>query len=195
VNENLAPIAVFAYRRTNLLTKTLDALERCPEFADSPVFIFSDGPRSGGAEADVAAVRKLVRGRLRRNMTLIESSMNRGLAASIISGVSQLCNDHGRVIVVEDDLIVSPSTLTWFNAAGVSRAQTLPMSRLVIVTGAQLKTVYGKKAFEEFDASSWDKKYPANVQSWRRNWEHVTAFLSFPRPCGGPTIPRMPSRP
>lgn len=117
LNRNLAPIAVFAYRRTDLLTKTLDALERCPGFADSPVFVFSDGPRSGGVEADVTAVRKLVRERLRRNMTLIESSMNCGLAASIVNGVNQLCCDHGRVIVIEDDLIVSSGALTWLNAA------------------------------------------------------------------------------
>lgn len=111
----LAPLALFVYRRTDLLNTVLDALEACPEFPETPVFIYSDGPRNPKVEADVLAVRHLVRGRLRPNMTLIESPENKGLSRSIISGVSDLCKRYGRVIVMEDDLIVSPIILTWFN--------------------------------------------------------------------------------
>jgi hypothetical protein len=111
----LAPLALFVYRRTDLLNTVLDALEACPEFPGTPVFIYSDGPKNPKAEADVLAVRDLVRGRLRANMTLIESPENKGLSRSIISGVSDLCERYQRVIVMEDDLIVSPIILTWFN--------------------------------------------------------------------------------
>ena len=110
-----APIAVFAYRRANHLSATLDALEKCEGFADSPVIIFSDGPRSEREAEDVAKVRKLIRSRLRPNIKMIERERNFGLAASIIDGVTGLCNEYGRVIVLEDDLVVSPSTLRWFN--------------------------------------------------------------------------------
>lgn len=112
-----APIALFTYRRTDLLGSVLDSLEACPEFLESDVFVFSDGPKDAAAAADVAKVRKLLRDRLRRNMTLIEAPENRGLANSIIAGVNRLCQDYGRAIVIEDDLIVSPALLTWFNAA------------------------------------------------------------------------------
>jgi len=112
----LAPVALFVYRRTRHLTKTLDRLERCDGFSQSPVFIFSDGPRPG-AEADVAAVRSLVAARQTPNMTVIESAANLGLANSIIAGVGQLCDRFGRVIVIEDDLLASPALLTWFNRA------------------------------------------------------------------------------
>jgi hypothetical protein len=49
-------------------------------------------------------------------MTVTALPTNRGLAASIIAEVSTLCASHGRVIVVEDDLLVEPATLAWLNA-------------------------------------------------------------------------------
>jgi hypothetical protein len=115
-NSRLAPIALFAYRRTRHLSLALDALSACPEFAESPVFVFSDGPTDASA-GDVAQVRAMLRGRRQPNMTIIEAPANRGLAASITAGVTQLCDEFGRAIVLEDDLIVSPSTLGWFNGA------------------------------------------------------------------------------
>lgn len=112
-----APIAVFAYRRVEMLGQVLDALEACPEFSASPVYVFSDGPKTQAHGADVAAVRAAIRGRLRPNMQLVEADRNQGLAASIISGVNRLCEEYGRVIVMEDDLISSPLILNWFNQA------------------------------------------------------------------------------
>lgn len=112
-----APLAVFAYRRSTHLAAVLDALERCAEFASTPVFVFSDGPRDAAAAIDVAAVRQMLAKRARPNMMVIEAPQNRGLANSIITGVTDLCDRYGRVIVIEDDLVVSPALLTWFNQA------------------------------------------------------------------------------
>ena len=112
----LAPIAVFAYRRAAGLARTLDSLQACPEYADSEVFVFSDGPAGPAAARDAAAVRALLAARRTPNMTVIEAPDNRGLAASIIGGVTQLTEQFGRAIVIEDDLRLSPATLTWLNA-------------------------------------------------------------------------------
>jgi hypothetical protein len=112
-----APIALFVYRRMELLNHVLDALEACPEFSESNVFVFSDGPKTPVAAVDVAAVRALILSRLKPNMRLVEAPQNKGLANSIIDGVTRLCNEYGRVIVIEDDLIVSPVILAWFNNA------------------------------------------------------------------------------
>ena len=117
MRQSLAPVAIFAYRRTAHLAKALDALDRCSEFAKSPVFIYSDGPRTPDVTNDVEAVRQLIRARRRPNMTVVERSSNLGLARSIISETSALCESFGKVIVIEDDLLVSPATLTWFNSA------------------------------------------------------------------------------
>lgn len=117
MTHQLAPVAVFAYRRTAHLAAVLDNLELCPEFASSPVYVFSDGARDRDAAQDVAAVRRMLAARARPNMKIVEASRNRGLANSIIAGVSDICDRYGRVIVIEDDLLVSPALLTWFNTA------------------------------------------------------------------------------
>jgi hypothetical protein len=49
-------------------------------------------------------------------MTIIEQPTNVGLANSIIGAVTELTERHGRVIVVEDDLVLQPSALKWLNA-------------------------------------------------------------------------------
>jgi hypothetical protein len=48
---------------------------------------------------------------------LIERPTNWGLARSVIAGVSEVCESHGRVIVLEDDLVVSRYFLDYMNDA------------------------------------------------------------------------------
>ena len=50
-----------------------------------------------------------------------------------------------------------------------------------------LKAIYrakdaeaGHQALDDFDAGPWGQRYPAIVQSWRRNWSHVIPFFVFP---------------
>ena len=52
---------------------------------------------------------------------------------------------------------------------------------------AALKPVYraenaesARERLQEFEAGAWGKKYPAIVQSWRRNWEQVIPFFAYP---------------
>jgi hypothetical protein len=115
--SQFAPIALFAYRRVEHLVRALDALSACPEFLDSRVFVFSDGPKDEASNADVTRVRAALRARLTPNMTIVEAPAHCGLAGSITAGATRLCDEFGRAIVLEDDLIVSPSVLTWFNVA------------------------------------------------------------------------------
>ena len=116
-DAGLAPLALFAFRRVGPLARTLASLKACPEFEHSPVYVFSDAARTASQEREVDEVRALIQGQLTPNMRLICAPNNRGLAESIIKGVTELCETYGRVIVIEDDLLVSPSILTWFNQA------------------------------------------------------------------------------
>jgi hypothetical protein len=49
--------------------------------------------------------------------TIIERESNLGLARSIVGGVDRLCESHGRVVVLEDDLIVAPDFLHYMVSA------------------------------------------------------------------------------
>lgn len=111
----LAPIAIFSFRRPRHLAATLEALQRCPEFSASDVIAYSDGPRGPSDSDDVAEVRRLLRARKTPNMTIVERPNNVGLANSIIEAVTEITQRAGRVIVIEDDLILQPAALAWLN--------------------------------------------------------------------------------
>jgi hypothetical protein len=113
----LAPIALFAFKRPAHTRRALESLAQNPEFAESPLFIYCDGARHDIESAQVEQTRQLVHAWPHPQKTVIERDRNWGLADSIIAGVTELCSRFGRVIVVEDDLIVSPVFLNYLNAA------------------------------------------------------------------------------
>lgn len=50
-------------------------------------------------------------------VTVNESPCNRGLAQSIITGVTEIVNKYGKVIVLEDDIVIGRHFLEYTNAA------------------------------------------------------------------------------
>jgi hypothetical protein len=116
----LAPIALFAFDRPDLLTRTLKSLEQCHGFAESPLYMFCDAARTSDPAQvrRVEAVREILRRTANsRSATIIEAASKKGLRSSIVEGVSQVLESHDRVIVLEDDLILSPHFLTFMNRA------------------------------------------------------------------------------
>ena len=111
-----APVAVFAYRRPDHLTRCLAALGANPEASATRLVIFCDGPKSP-AEADaVSETRKVARNvQGFAYVDVVESESNQGLANSLIAGVSEVVDEAGEVIVVEDDLVVSEDFLAYMN--------------------------------------------------------------------------------
>lgn len=116
--QDLAPIALFVYKRPLHTLQTLYTLSRCPEAAHSDLYVFADGPRTPAEQAAVDHTREVVRSQAWcKRVELVESPRNRGLARSIIDGVTRLCAEHGRAIVLEDDLLVARGLLGYMNAA------------------------------------------------------------------------------
>jgi hypothetical protein len=102
------PLVMFAYHRPMHADRALDSLARCRRLDRCAVHIYCDGPEDPQAMARVAEARDVVRewaGRL--PASVVERKEHMGLARSIVSGVTELCERHGRVIVLEDDHVVS----------------------------------------------------------------------------------------
>jgi Glycosyl transferase family 2 len=112
-----SPIALFVYKRPDHTRRTIEALMRCPEFNESVLHVFCDGAKSPGDQSVVDQTRAVVRALVGDRAIIIESPENRGLANSIIAGVTQLVNEFGRVIVLEDDLVVSAGFLGFMSQA------------------------------------------------------------------------------
>jgi hypothetical protein len=114
----LAPIALFAFRRPDHLRRTIEALKANSLASSSELYIFCDGARAEGDIEAVEAVRTFASGLDGfKSVETIYRSENMGLARSIISGVSEVLEKHGRIIVIEDDLVTSPHFLRYMNEA------------------------------------------------------------------------------
>ncbi len=116
-----APIVLFTYNRPIHTQKTLDALAMNPEAIESELYVFCDGPKSSTDVDNLNQVNKVIEivnkeNRFKKvNVTI--NQKNKGLANSIISGVTKVVEKHGRIIVLEDDLETSPGFLKYMNDA------------------------------------------------------------------------------
>ncbi len=115
---NYAPVCLFVYNRPEHTKKTIDYLLKNKEQKETDLFIFSDYAKNESHLSSVRKVREIIRNiNGFKNIEIIERESNLGLANSIISGVTQVVNKYGKVIVLEDDLITSPFFLQYMNRA------------------------------------------------------------------------------
>jgi succinate dehydrogenase flavin-adding protein (antitoxin of CptAB toxin-antitoxin module) len=113
-----APIAFFAYKRPEHTRRSLESLSKNVGAKDSELFIYCDGVKSEKDRESVDLVRQVVRSQQWcGKVHIIEKEKNIGLANSIISGVTEICVKYGRVIVLEDDLVLSPFFVEYMNQA------------------------------------------------------------------------------
>ena len=68
-------------------------------------------------QSNTPSLNREGRGESFKSVTIIEREKNWGLANSLIAGITEIVNKYGRVIVVEDDLILSPYFLQFMNEA------------------------------------------------------------------------------
>ena len=114
----LAPIVLFAFNRPNTLKRLIESLRHCLEAEQSCVYVFVDGPRSENDQEAIAEVLALLkRCNCFRTLHIEVAPANKGLAKSVIDGVTAVMQTEGRAIVLEDDLVVSPFFLTFMNQA------------------------------------------------------------------------------
>jgi glycosyl transferase family 2 len=113
-----APVVLFTFNRPKHTATVLEALRANSEARDTRLVVFSDGPRNDKDLDAIAEVRQVIsRAQGFRDVMIIKREENLGLAKSIIQGVSEVCASYGRVIVLEDDIIVSPCFLNYVNNA------------------------------------------------------------------------------
>ena len=96
----------------------LESLLACPECADSELYVFMDEARNDSEADDVEKVRALF-DNLQGFKAIhpYPARMNKGMARSVIDGVTTVLEKHESIIVLEDDLVVAPDFLTFMNAA------------------------------------------------------------------------------
>lgn len=115
----LAPIILFAYNRPRHTEQTLVALSQNYLAEKSSLYVFCDGPKKGATKEDLLNIEKVsrvVRKKQWCNEVVIqEQEENLGLANSVIQGVTAIIEKHGRVIVLEDDIVTGNYFLKFMN--------------------------------------------------------------------------------
>jgi hypothetical protein len=112
----LSPIILTIYNRPKHTKKTLDALKANTLAKDSILYIYADGYKGEEDKEEVLNTRKVVKDvKGFKEVHIVERDKNIGLANSIISSVTEVINKHGKVILLEDDLVTSPVFLEYMN--------------------------------------------------------------------------------
>lgn len=182
----LAPIVVFVYNRVDRVKKLIDSLILNPEAVSSELYVFSDGSKNKEGEEKVQSVREYIdtipqKGYFAK-VTIIKSSKNKGLAPSIIEGVSMVMKQYGKAIIIEDDNVVAPDFLDYMNRglefykdnpkiwaiSGFSRSMQFPQNYNHDIYIMQRISSYTWASWEErWNRTEWDvQDYPEFL--WNR---------------------------
>jgi GT2 family glycosyltransferase len=164
----LAPIALFVYNRPQFTLRTLESISDNGLAQDSELFIYADGPKANANPVQLAAideVRKIIRSKKWcKNVTVIESAVNQGLAPSIIHGVTETVNRYQKVIVIEDDVVVSKYFLRFMNE-GLEKYKD---ENKVFSLGSW------NYYYDTASADTYFIRLPDTIAwaSWKRAWDH-----------------------
>ena len=116
-----APVVLFVYNRLDHTMNVIDSLSKNLLADKTDLYVFSDAAKTENGWDKVHAVREYIcRTDWRQSfqkVTVVEAEQNKGLARSIIGGVTKILEEYGKVIVVEDDLVLSPYFLQYMNGA------------------------------------------------------------------------------
>ncbi len=179
MNNACAPVAVFAYNRLDKLKNCIKSLEKCDLSLSTELHVFADGFKS---EVDKSAVEnvhawireyadneKSVTGTPHfKDINIYIREENAGLANSIIAGVSEIINVYGKIIVLEDDLVVSRGFLSYMNES-LSYYEDEPFIWSIASYGNALKSLrrYNHDVYLLYLASSW------GWATWKDRWNTV----------------------
>jgi glycosyltransferase involved in cell wall biosynthesis len=115
---SLAPIVVFCYNRADHLQRVIDSLLINEEAVNSDLIIYSDGAKAGSDDTPIRQVREYIHQISGfSSIKIVEQPHNLGLAKSVIQGVTEVLDQFGKIIVLEDDTVVSPFFLRFMNDA------------------------------------------------------------------------------
>ena len=167
--NNYAPVVLFVYNRPEHTRKTVEALKQNIGAEETELYVFCDYPKKESARELVEQTRAYVKTITGfKNISYKFSETNKGLAQSIISGTTLVINKYGKVIVVEDDLYVSPCFLTFMN---ILLNKYRNDQRIFQISGYGLKikvpAEYKYDIYMHIRAHSW------TWATWKDRWDTV----------------------
>lgn len=116
--SSYAPVALFVYNRLKNTRKTVEALKKNKYADQTELYVFSDGGRDERSWKEVNVVRRYLKTITGfKRVHIIERPVNYYLEKNLIEGINAVLAEHGRIIVLEDDIVTSPFFLEFMNTA------------------------------------------------------------------------------
>ena len=120
--NNYAPVVFIGFNRPYLSIRSMNNVAQCLDVDKRDCYLFIDGPWRGRAddvektEETYKVAEELKRTKLPR-LTIIRREKNYGCRKNIIAAISEIVNKHGRCAIVEDDVLVSKTFLSYIDSA------------------------------------------------------------------------------
>jgi hypothetical protein len=175
--SNPAPVVLFAYMRPEHLRRTITSLLGNAEAEATHLTVFCDAPKRSDHQPAVDEVRRYVDAiEGFASVTRVYRTGNMGLARSIIDGVTQTLRDHDRVIVLEDDLLLSPYFLRYMNdglACYQDDDQVASIQGHWYSTGVPLPETFFLKGADCWGWATWSRAWAHFESDGRRLLEEV----------------------
>lgn len=117
----ISPVVVFSYNRPDHLRRTLDALAKNDLAEESVLYIYCDGAKADATQEQLQRVsenRRVAHATTGfREVHVVEREKNIGLKDNIVGAVTEIVNQYGRIITLEDDVVTSVGFLKYMNEA------------------------------------------------------------------------------
>ncbi len=163
---NLAPILLLVYNRPETTKTLVNCLLAQPNINQFEIYVFSDGPKSENDVEKILEVRHIIEGlQICKNLSKYYSEINIGLAESVIKGINTVFESHEKIIVLEDDLEISPFFFNYMNYY-LSYYETF--ERVGTIQGFQfpIKVNWKEPVFLDEFVNCW------GWGTWKNRWIH-----------------------
>lgn len=184
----LAPVIVFNYNRPEHSKQVWEALAKNEYAADTELYLYCDGPKADASgemrqriaylheQAKKYAIEAPKQGKF-KSVHVVCAEKNKGLANSIIGGVTEVLMKYERVIVLEDDLLTSPYFLTYMNEALDYYANRQAVMSIAAnrppLSKFEIPMDYPYDVFVNLGG------YSTGWATWRNRWERVDWSMDY----------------
>ena len=185
---SLAPIIVFNYNRPEHSKQVWDALSRNELAAQSELYLYCDGPKTKASSetrekitkvhtiAEEYAIDAPKEGKFKA-VHVVCAEKNKGLANSIIGGVTDVINKHGQVIVLEDDLLTSPYFIKYMNEA-LDKYESYPSVFSISANRPPVNKMQVPSDYE-YDVFVSLRPFSTGWATWKEKWNHIDWSMDY----------------
>lgn len=183
-----APVVIFNYNRPDHSLQVWDALSRNQYASETDLYLYCDGPKANVSEemrqriTELHALAKQYSidapktGKF-KTVHVECAEANKGLANSIIGGVTEVIAKHGRVIVLEDDLLTSPYFLKYMNEA-LERYDSRKAVFTICANRPPLNKIQITEDYE-YDVFVSQRPMSTGWATWADRWEQVNWTMGY----------------